>query len=119
MKVEGETRGMRLPSRGIPDYKLTSFVKYDLRDRNLRGFQVKGGLSALGAQYGNQFTDVATQHAASQRWDAGATYSWDRYTIDALVKNVFNERQVINAVAPGSNTLGPDRELWVSVSARW
>ena len=119
MKVEGETRGMRLPSRGIPDYKATSFVKYDLRDRNLSGFQLKGGVSALGKQYGNQFTDVATQHPASQRFDAGAVYTWDRYTIDALVKNVFDEVQVINAVAPGSNTLGPKRELWVSVSARW
>jgi iron complex outermembrane receptor protein len=119
MKVEGETRGMRLPSRGIPDYKLTSFLKYDLRDRNLRGFQIKGGVSALGAQYANQFTDIATRHKASQRYDAGAVYTFDRYTIDVLVKNVFDQLQVLNAVAPGSNTLGPERELWVSVGARW
>jgi outer membrane receptor protein involved in Fe transport len=119
MDAEGESRGVRAPTRGNPDYKLTTFVKYDLRNRNHRGFQVKGGVSALGPQYSNQFTEIATKHKATQRYDAGATYSWDRYTIDVLVKNVFDELQVINAIAPGSNLLAPPRELWVSLNARW
>ncbi len=119
MEAEGESRGVRSPTRGNPDYKLTSFLKYDLRNRNLRGFQVKGGVSVLGPQYSNQFTDIATKHAATQRYDVGRTYSWDRYTVDVLVKNVFDELQVVNAIAPGSNLLAPPRELWVTVSTRW
>jgi hypothetical protein len=119
MEAEGESRGVRSPTRGNPDYKLTTFLKYDLRNRNLRGFQIKGGVSVLGPQYSNQFTDIATKHAATQRYDVGGTYSWDRYTVDVLVKNVFDELQVVNAIAPGSNLLAPPRELWVSVSARW
>ena len=119
MDADGESRGVRAPTRGNPDYKLTTFVKYDLRDQNHHGFQVKAGVSAIGAQYTNQFTEIASKHSASQRYDAGVSYSWDRYTVDALVKNVFDELQVVNAIAPGSNLLGPERQLWVSLNARW
>jgi len=119
MKVESEARGLRGPTRGNPDYKLTTFLRYDMRDKNLRGFQAKGGVSVIGAQYANQFTEIANKHPSSARYDVGPSYSWDRYTVDVLVKNVFNQLQVLNSVAPGSNLLGPPREYWVSVSARW
>jgi outer membrane receptor protein involved in Fe transport len=76
-------------------------------------------VSALGPQYTNQFTTIATKHAGTERYDVGVSYSWDRYTVDVLVKNVFDELQVVNAIAPGSNLLAPPRELWVSLNARW
>lgn len=119
MDVESEARGLRGPTRGNPDYKATTFLRYDMRDKNLNGLQMKGGVSVIGPQYANQFVEIANKHPASARYDFGPSYTWDRYTVDVLVKNVFNQLQVLNSVAPGSNLLGPPREFWVSLSARW
>jgi outer membrane receptor protein involved in Fe transport len=69
--------------------------------------------------YTNQFSDISGQHAATQRYDAGFGYRRGRYTIDVLVKNIFDEEQVVNAIAPGSNLLAPPRELWVGLTARF
>jgi len=120
MNAEGVLRGKRAPLRGSPDYMFASFFKYDLRPRgSLDGFDLKAGFSVMGPMYSNQFTDIATQHAATQRYDAGFGYRRGRYSIDVLVKNIFDEEQVVNAIAPGSNLLAPPRELWVGLTARF
>ena len=120
MDAEGFSRGVRAPTRGNPEYTFTSFFKYDLRPRgSLDGFDLKAGFSALGPMYTNQFSDISGQHAATQRYDAGFGYRRGRYTIDVLVKNIFDEEQVVNAIAPGSNLLAPPRELWVGLTARF
>jgi iron complex outermembrane receptor protein len=120
MDAEGVSRGVRAALRGSPDYMFSSFFKYDLRPRgSLDGFDLKAGFSANGPMYSNQFTDIATKHAATERYDAGFGYRRGRYSIDVLVKNIFDEEQVVNAIAPGSNLLAPPRELWVGLTARF
>lgn len=75
-------------------------------------------MSVIGPHDASLFTEITNKHPASSRFDIGPSCAWDRCTVDVRVKNVLNQLQVLNAVAPGNNLRGPPREFWVCVCAR-
>ena len=119
LKTEAETLSVRGPTRGIPEFKLTSFLKYDLRERGRGGWDLRLGAAVLGPQYANQNTELGARHKTSVRLDTGATYDFaKKYSASFQIKNLTDATQVISAVAPGSNRLAAPRELWMTFSVR-
>jgi iron complex outermembrane receptor protein len=119
LQTEAETNGVRGPTRGVPEFKLTSFAKYDFRGTNRQGWEGRLGVAMVGPQFANQNTELGARYGTSVRIDAGATYDWKKYSVAIQIKNLTNATQVISAVAPGSNRLAAPREAGVTLSARW
>lgn len=114
LRTEAETNGVRGPTRGVPEFKLTTFAKYDFRSAQRTGWEARLGVAAIGPQYANQNTDLGARHGTSVRYDLGATYDWKKYSLSLQVKNLTDTTQVISAVAVGSNRLAAPREFLVS-----
>lgn len=111
--------GVLGPTRGVPDYKLSSFLKSTYSLGRRQGLDGRIGVVVIGPQYANTSTELGGRHPASTRVDAGVTYRYGRYSFGMQVKNVTNVTQVISAVAPGSNTLAVPRSLLFNFSTRW
>jgi outer membrane receptor for monomeric catechols len=95
--------GGLLENRGIPDYKFSLFGKYDFGNRD-KGYYVKGGVVLLGEQW----------------YDIGGGYKWARgkYTVDLTFNNITDEINPLAMVAPGSNTVGPPSQWFITFTAR-
>jgi outer membrane receptor for monomeric catechols len=79
-----------IPLRFAPKWTGNLFVKHSLRDARQQGWEIKGGVTAVG----KLLASLASGHGfayipdAQYSFDAGATYSWRKYQFDLMVTNL-------------------------------
>jgi catecholate siderophore receptor len=91
----------RIPLRFAPDWNANIFMKYSFRNAQQQGWEVKGGVTAIGPLL-TQITGFGlSQVPSSQRSiDLGASYTWKKYNFDVMVTNVGNDPFVITRDQP-------------------
>ena len=82
----------RIPLRFAPDWNANLFLKYSFRDAKGQGWEVKGGIAAIGPLL-TQLTGFGlSQIPESQKsYDIGAGYRWKNYNFDLMVTNLTND----------------------------
>lgn len=82
----------RIPLRFAPDWNANVFLKYSFRDAKAQGWEVKGGMAAIGPLL-TQITGFGLSKIPdSQRsFDLGAAYRWKNYNFDLMVTNLTND----------------------------
>lgn len=79
-----------IPLRFAPKWTGNLFVKHSLRDARQQGWEIKGGVTAVG----KLLASLASGHGfayipdAQYSFDAGASYSWRKYQFDLMVTNL-------------------------------
>lgn len=79
-----------IPLRFAPKWTGNLFVKHSLRDARQQGWEIKGGVTAVG----KLLASLASGHGfayipdAQYSFDAGASYSWRKYQFDFMVTNL-------------------------------
>lgn len=75
----------------VAEWNFNLFTRYDLRDSNGKGFEVRGGVNSYGPFEGT-FAGIRTpiEHTFVQ-YDAGVRYSFGKNTVDFFVKNLTDE----------------------------
>ncbi len=79
-----------IPLRFAPKWTGNLFVKHSLRDARQQGWEIKGGVTAVG----KLLASLASGHGfayipdAQYSFDAGATYSWRKYQFELMVTNL-------------------------------
>jgi len=106
--------GGRLENRGIPEFKATVFAKYDFSNEG-RGFYAKGGFNVLGEQWSS--LENAFKEDGSFRLDLGGGYKWGNHEIDLTLNNVTDETIPLAMVAPGSNTVAPPFQWFLTFTS--
>ncbi|MSU22427.1 MAG: hypothetical protein EXS32_01235 [Opitutus sp.] len=86
----------RIPLRFAPDWNANVFLKYSFRDTKAQGWEVKGGMAAIGPLL-TQITGFGLSKIPdSQRsFDLGAAYRWKNYNFDLMVTNLTDDPFVI------------------------
>jgi len=79
----------RIPLRFAPDWNANLFAKYSFRDQRDEGFEIKGGVAAIGPLL-TQITGFGLSKIPSSQksYDAGAAYRWKTYDFDLMVTNL-------------------------------
>jgi len=82
----------RIPLRFAPDWNANLFLKYSFRDQKEQGFEVKGGVAALGPLL-TQMTGygLVSIPESQHSYDAGVSYRWRKYDVDFMVTNIGND----------------------------
>lgn len=82
----------RIPLRFAPDWNANVFLKYSFRDAQAQGWEVKGGMAAIGPLL-TQITGFGLSKIPdSQRsFDLGAAYRWKNHNFDLMVTNLTND----------------------------
>jgi len=82
----------RIPLRFAPDWNANVFLKYSFRDAKSQGWEVKGGMAAIGPLL-TQITGFGLSKIPdSQRsFDLGTGYRWKNYNFDLMVTNLTND----------------------------
>jgi len=91
----------RIPLRFAPDWNANIFLKYSFRDKKEQGWEVKGGVTAIGPVL-TQITGFGlAQIPESQKsYDLGAGYGWRNYNFDLMVTNLTNAPFLITRDQP-------------------
>lgn len=91
----------RIPLRFAPDWNANIFLKYSFRDKQEQGWEVKGGVTAIGSLL-TQITGFGlTKIPDSQKsYDLGTSYAWKKYNFDLMVANLTNAPFVITRDQP-------------------
>ena len=82
-----------IPLRFAPEWTGNLFVKHSLRDAKEQGWEIKGGVTAVG----KLLASLASGHGfayipdAQYSFDAGVSYSWRKYHFDFMVTNLTEE----------------------------
>jgi outer membrane receptor for ferric coprogen and ferric-rhodotorulic acid len=103
----------RIPLRFAPNWNGNVFLKYSFRDKQEQGWEVKGGVTAIGPLL-TQITGFGLSRvpASQKSYDAGAAYRWKKYNFDLMVTNLTNDPFLITRDQP-------PRTYRFSVSARF
>lgn len=82
----------RIPLRFAPDWNANLFLKYSFRDAKRQGWEVKGGVAAIGPLL-TQITGFGlSQISDTQKsYDVGAGYRWQNYNFDLMITNLTND----------------------------
>lgn len=91
----------RIPLRFAPDWNGNVFVKYSFRDKQEQGWEVKGGVTAIGALL-TQITGYGLSRVpeSQKSYDLGAAYRWKKYNFDLMVTNLTNSPFLITRDQP-------------------
>lgn len=94
-------RPATIPLRFAPDWNANLFLKYSFRDAKDQGFEVKGGMSAIGPFFA-QVTGVGLTYVPSTQrsFDAGVSYRWRRLNFDLMVTNLSSEAMLVTRTQP-------------------
>lgn len=82
-----------IPLRFAPEWTGNLFIKHSLRDARQEGWELKGGVTAVG----KLLASLASGHGfayipdAQYSFDAGVSYSWRKYHFDLMVTNLTEE----------------------------
>jgi iron complex outermembrane receptor protein len=98
--------------RNIADETAGLLVHYSFRDGRLKGLGVFGGLTRQGDTAGETPASSATPLGVIQQvgfylpaftiYNAGASYAWDRYSLNLTIDNVFNHKGFWQAAGRGA-----------------
>jgi outer membrane receptor for monomeric catechols len=82
----------RIPLRFAPDWNANIFLKYSFRDPKAQGWEVKGGVTAIGPLL-TQLTGFGLSQIpdGQKSYDVGAGYRWKNYNFDLMVTNLTND----------------------------
>jgi len=91
----------RIPLRFAPEWNGNLFAKYSFQDAQNQGWEVRGGISAIGPFYA-QLTGLGLAYVpTTQRsFDAGVSYRWKRYTVDLAVNNIDSSPMLVTRTQP-------------------
>lgn len=91
----------RIPLRFAPEWNGNLFAKYSFRDEQSQGWEVRGGVSAIGPFYA-QVTGVGLTYVPEKQrsFDAGVSYRWQRYTVDLAVNNIDSSPMLVTRTQP-------------------
>jgi outer membrane receptor protein involved in Fe transport len=91
----------RIPLRFAPEWNFNLFAKYSFRGADQQGWEVKGGVTAIGPFYGQITNFGLTRIPSNQRsYDLGAAYRWQKYNFDLMVTNLDNSPFLITRDQP-------------------
>jgi len=109
---------LRRELRGVPDHKLSTFVRYDLaKDAQGNGFSVNAGMVYQTSVYGRAENNYRIPGAT--RFDAGLGYTRNRWDYRLTVENISDVFFVQATAGQGSNTIEPPRTFYLSGTRRW
>ena len=79
-----------IPLRFAPKWTGNLFVKHSLRDARQQGWEIKGGVTAVGKLLASLASGHGFAYIPDEQYsfDAGASYSWRKYQFDFMVTNL-------------------------------
>lgn len=82
-----------IPLRFAPEWTGNAFVKYSLRDARRHGWELKGGVTAVGKVLASLASGHGFAYIPDPQYslDAGASYAWGRFQADFMVTNLTEQ----------------------------
>jgi len=118
VKVPGvRVGGLDGEQRGVPRDKFQLFARYNFTRVRDRGLSLRAGVVSEVSHYG--IAQNTYKVPGATRYDVGADYHWNDWTVSMTVENVTDVIFAQAAIAAASNTVDAPRTSYFTVSRKF